>query len=80
MTYTEYCQRYNRPMDNNFALACYEQNSREELVQAVLDYLDHGANETDCTTWGISEEEWSGAVDTALMMIVDDKKIEQGLL
>jgi hypothetical protein len=51
-----------RIQDNTFAAACYDQNSVEELVQA----LAYGPDETDCKTWGITPSDWVEQINQAL--------------
>jgi len=44
-----------------FAIACYDGNSMQELVEG----LNESPDMTDCQTWGISPEEWKGAIELA---------------
>jgi len=48
--------------NNTFAAACYDQNSIEDLVQA----LSNGPDATDMATWGLTEDEWREQVQLAL--------------
>lgn len=58
-----YARTYSRDADNNFAVACYEQNTEDELETA----LGEDADETDITTWGlVSSQEWRDALRAAL--------------
>lgn len=59
----EYAKKWNRDPHNNFAVACFDMNSIDEL-QAPHAPID--ADETDCQNWGITPEEWSDAVEAAL--------------
>jgi hypothetical protein len=59
----EYEQKYNREERNNFASACYNDNSVDELLDALVP--DVQADETDCKEWGISAEEWRDAISAA---------------
>lgn len=47
---------------NTFASACYDDNSIDELEQALID----GPDATDMTNWNLSESEWWGQVEHAL--------------
>ena len=75
MTLAEYATKWQRPADNNFAVACYNQNSLEELRKAKQLYAEEedGALLYDCAggdmdTWGITaSEEWYDAICAALM-------------
>jgi len=58
----EYAKKYSRPEDNNFAVACYEDNSVNELRQALAGDPD----EYDCREWSISPEEWRDAIRAAI--------------
>lgn len=62
----EYCDKYNRDPSNNFAKACYEQNSIGELqrVSFISDY--HG------NYWKLSKIEWSDAIDAALNEMLEE--------
>ncbi len=62
MTLREYTQQYNRPEDNNFAVHCYAQKTRQELYEA----LARGPDKTDCELWNLSRREWRDAVRAAL--------------
>jgi len=62
MTIKEYCEKYNRPIDNNFAAACYRDNSVSDLEAA----LGESADATDCKTWGMCPGEWRDAIESAL--------------
>jgi len=54
---------------NTFAAACYDQNSIEELKQA----LRHGPDTTDMITWGLSPEEWTAEIKLALAAKQNDQ-------
>ena len=62
MKFEEYERKYGREIDNNFATACYEDNSIDELHEALTEEPD----EYDCREWGITPEEWTDAIQTAL--------------
>lgn len=51
----------NRQSD--FAAACYDQNSLDELREALA---QPEADATDCETWGLNADEWRAAIRTAL--------------
>ena len=53
----EYCDKYNRDPSNNFAKACYENRSIDQLKMATFNDPDH--------SW-ISITEWSDAIEAAL--------------
>ena len=54
--------KWNRPVDNNFAVACYDQNTVAELKES----LEQEADKIDMSEWGITEEEWRDAISAAL--------------
>ena len=58
-------------MDTNiqFAEACYDMNSINELEEA----LEGGADDTDMKIWGINAVEWRKAVKEAL----EEKRVEE---
>ena len=47
---------------NTFAAACYDQNSVEELEQALLREPD----ERDMDEWGLIQEEWRQQIELAI--------------
>ena len=55
-----------------FAEACYDQNSINELIDALVQTAD----KTDCE-WGISADEWKIAIQAALKDKIYDRTIEQ---
>jgi len=59
MTINEYATKWNKPEDNNFAVACADQNTLEELQNADPD-------KTDMETWGLNWEEWHDAIGAAI--------------
>jgi len=64
MTIREYAEKWNRDIDNNFAVACYDQNSLFELEDTHTSEPD----ETDMKTWGITDvNEYFDAVKVALI-------------
>lgn len=48
--------------DNTFAAACYDNNSVQELTDA----LAGPADATDCETWNITPEQWREEIQLAL--------------
>lgn len=48
--------------ENTFAAACYEQNSIDELEQALRD----GPDSSDMQEWSLNAEEWRDQVQMAL--------------
>lgn len=63
VTMREYCAKWNRTADNNFAAACIEQNSDQELEDAAR----ASADTADMETWGIEDpQEWYDAITTAI--------------
>ena len=60
MTISEYATKWNKDIDNNFAVACFDQNSVESLQEATI------PDGTDMQTWGMSEEEWHDAIAAAI--------------
>ena len=46
-----------------FAEACFNQNSDEELIDAIC---DGPADKTDCENWGITASEWQDSICRAL--------------
>ena len=59
----EFAQKWARDPDNNFAVACYDQQSLDELYEA----REAEPDQTDCDTWGLSHEEWREAIVAALI-------------
>lgn len=53
---------------NTFAAACYDQNTIAELEQALID----GPDATDMANWGITAEEWTNEINSALVALRDD--------
>lgn len=47
---------------NNFAVACYNNNSITEL----LDICHNGSNKTDMRKWGVTVEQWYECIAAAL--------------
>ena len=64
---TAYADKYNRDHNNNFAVACYDMNSLDELVAAT-----GTPDEDDCREWGISGDEWRAAIDAAIRQKIED--------
>jgi hypothetical protein len=73
MNIREYCRIYGQDPTNNFAVACYEGNSIEELREA----LRNDADPVDCDQWGISPEEWTNAIEAALNERLADLEREE---
>lgn len=48
--------------DNTFAAACYDQNTVEELMEA----LSNGPDEQDMRDWSLTADEWRAQVALAL--------------
>ncbi len=48
--------------DNSFAAACYEQNSIDELREA----LSGPPDQADIKTWGLTAEQWRAEIQAAL--------------
>lgn len=57
---SNYAKRWNRNPLNNFAVACYDCNTLEELQDTA--YVD----KTDCKTWDLCEREWKEAIQAAI--------------
>lgn len=55
---------------NTFAEACYNQNSIEELEQALID----GPDCKDIEVWNLTNEEWEKQVKDALAELREDEK------
>ena len=51
-----------------FAIACYNYNSLDELKEAA----SSDADATDCKTWKINEQQWKEAVNAALSDMLAD--------
>jgi hypothetical protein len=62
MNIDDYIRKYNRPQDNNFAVACYNMNSIQELEEALSEEPDA----TDMKNWNIGPTEWRDAITAAL--------------
>jgi len=60
MNFKEYAKKYGKTENNNFAIACYDQNSLEELENCTE------PDEMDMKTWEIDQEEWRDAIKAAL--------------
>ena len=64
MTFYKYAKKWKRPIGNNFAIACFERYTKEELI-TMLDnnYID----EDEMFSWEINEnEEYLDAIATAI--------------
>jgi hypothetical protein len=63
----EYADANGFDRNNNFAQACYDQNSIEELTTIVIG-LKNGntaVDKTDCATWNITEQQWIDGIRAA---------------
>ena len=58
----KYAAQYARDAENNFAVACHDQNSTQEL----LDSLDALPDPSDEKSWGLVAGEWRAAIVAAL--------------
>lgn len=59
-----YARKYNRDPLNNFAGACLNDNSIDELEEALA---RDDADATDIEEWGLTgEQEWRDAISAAL--------------
>lgn len=58
----DYARQYGRDESNNFAAACCDQNSTQEL----LDSLDALPDPNDEQTWNLQPGEWRAAIVAAL--------------
>lgn len=54
--------------DNTFAAACYNNNSINELEQALID----GPDKADMNEWGLSESDWCQQIILALSELKAD--------
>lgn len=74
MTFAEAAQEMEDAYSDlqGFSEACYDQNSIEELVTA----LNSDADEGDCKTWNLDDDEWKEAVKQALLAKQGDSLIE----
>ena len=63
MTLADYARKWHRDPLRNFAMACYEQWTMEELCAAAAAEPDA----TDMQRWFLSAEEWYDAVNAALL-------------
>ena len=73
MNISTYTTKYNRPTDNNFAQACYDQNSISELDEM---HQSKDADITDCITWDINKNEWSDAIEIALQVKLFERDLQ----
>ncbi len=73
MNIKEYETMYDREPGNNFAVACYNQNSKQELLAALTEAPDQG----DMKTWGISEDEWRDAIGAALREMEENSLLSE---
>ncbi len=57
---------------DSFAEACYNQNSLTNLMDALKQSVD----KSDCTAWGISEQEWRKSIEIAISNKLADQNKE----
>ena len=62
MDFETFAIKWNRDVDNNFAVACFDQNSMKDLAEAA----ENDPDETDMLTWRISSGEYFDAIKTAI--------------
>ena len=55
-----------RVTPHTFAYACVEQNSIDELEEALADYPVGEADSGDCASWGLTPAQWRGDIEIAL--------------
>ena len=60
---------------NDFAEACNDMNSLKELTEA----LEGKADETDMSTWHITESQWREAIEAAIVAKEKDVSINEAL-
>lgn len=65
MTFDEYATKWDRESDNNFAVACFDQNSIDELAEAA----ENAPDKSDCINWELSSDEYFDAIKTAIFEI-----------
>ena len=63
--------------DNNFAYACYRDNSIEDLACVLINVangadIDKIADETDCKNWGITPQQWFDGIKAAHNQLVSE--------
>ena len=68
-TVNEYADRWERDRHNNFAAACYDQNSIAELQDSLAGEPDI----IDCQEWKITCNEWIDAIQSAIAEKQDDR-------
>ena len=56
-----------------FAAACFDQNSREELVNAIIGKPDL----TDMETWDLNVDEWEHAIRIAIYAMDNSISVEE---
>jgi hypothetical protein len=59
----QFAEKWQRDIDNNFATACYNDNTIAELEKS---HTPADADRGDCKNWGITPQEWSEAIEAAL--------------
>lgn len=75
ITIKEYAKKWDRDENNNFAIACYDNNSVNDLISI----LNGNAStfKIDIITWGLTcVEEWQDAIKAALNENLDDLRQE----
>ncbi len=58
---------------SGFSEACFNQNSIKELQDAFAGEPDN----TDMETWGIDDDEWKEAIETALLALIGEEICDQ---
>lgn len=56
-----------------FAEACYEQNTTDELRDALA---QGSADAADCQEWGISASEWRASIEAALATRLNEARTD----
>jgi hypothetical protein len=70
----QYADNNNFDRNNNFAIACCNDNTIEELSSIVIS-VKNGANindiadQTDCAVWGITPAQWFDGIQAAIATI-----------
>ena len=60
----DYCRLDGLALD--FADACCNSNTIEELRAALADGVEHYSFEADCDAWGLDEDDWLAGLRGAL--------------
>ena len=62
----EYAETWGRDPGNNFAVACFEQNSINELIDGLADAVNQHPDRIDMKNWDMDGNEWIHAMKCAL--------------